>query len=270
VALRDLVISQADLTEEQIEELIEPFARYDPAARQIVLLPPATELGNRQRVIAYLIALLGWPFVLPDDPPATGMTPAELEAALSISGGSLRPILKTLKDERLIQVADGRYSVHHVNFPFLREQLAAPTSERRPRSTNPKRAKKSEGGQSTASGSQESPSESTPSQPKSGRKKSPAKASNSKRGRRDATAAGAGPLERMRELISEGWFASPRTSRDIIEELGSRGATYRAQDLTRQLLILVRAKELSRTKAVQEATGRKAWHYQSSWVLHGA
>lgn len=257
MALKDLVISQDELTEAQIEKLIEPFLRYDTSARQLVLLPPAAELHNRQRVIAYLIGLLGWPFVLAEDPPGTAMTPAELEEALKIPGGTLRPILKALKDERLIQVQDGQYSVNHVTFPFLREQLQgkAPTPQK-PRKRRKVKSKQEQQLDPTSEESdksgrgQEEPS-------KEGKRSAP-----KRRGRRDATAAGAGPLERVRQLIDEGWFAIPRPVRDIVSELASRGATYRGQDLTRQLQTLAREGELTRSKAPLGGSGREVWHYQ--------
>lgn len=260
MALKDLVISQRELTEEQIEELIEPLLRYDASTRQLVLLPPAAELQNRQRVIAYLIGLLGWPLVLPEDPPATAMTPAELAEVLKIPGGSLRPILKALKDERLIQVKDGKYSVSHVTFPFLKEQLQgkapAPQKSRKRRKattmSQEKRRSNLPGEQSEQSGpAQEESSE--------GVERPAAK----RRGTRDATAAGFGPLERVRQLIGEGWFATPRSVRDIVSELASRGATYRGQDLTRQMQTLVRKRELTRSKAAQGGSGREVWHYQT-------
>lgn len=256
MALKDLVVAQDELTEEQIEDLIKPFLRYDASARRLVLLPPATELQNRQRVIAYLIGLLGWPFVLPDEPPATSMTPAELEEALKIPGGTLRPILKELKDARLIEVRDGKYSVSHVTFPFLKEQLKGksppPQKSRKRRKTTQSEKKPQldlagEESQETGRARQGTSDEGS---------------LTKRRGRRDATVAGAGPLERVQELIREGWFATPRSVRDIVSELASRGATYRGQDLTRQMQTLVRERELTRSKAAKGGSGREVWHYQ--------
>ena len=269
MALRDLVVSHADLTEAQIEELIKPYLRYDPAVRQMVLLPPAADLGNRQRVIAYLIGLLGWPFVLPEDPPASSMTPAEMGAALNIPGGTLRPILKSLKDERLIQVSDGRYSVNHVTFPFLEQELsgtggapAAPPKKRtKPKSPQPQ-PPRTEPEPATAEEPQlELTEDGGPTDTGEGAKPPKPGSKPKGRSRRDATAAGAGPLERVRQLIKAGWFSQPRTVRDIVTELASRGATYRGQDLTRQMITLVRSEELRREKRTSKGSGRATWHY---------
>jgi hypothetical protein len=261
VALRDLVVSQAELTESQIEELIEPYIRYDVTTKRLVVLPPASELNNRQRVIAYLIALSGWPFVLPDDFPPIALTPAELSRALSIPGGTLRPILKQLKDERLIQENDGRYSVSHVTFPFLKQQLSGTTSPR-PASRGKPRAKSSPQSQTEKSETKNTLVDETDSKhevlPSDSARPKP-----KRRTRRDATAAGAGPLERVRELIREGWFAESKTVKAIVEELASRGATYRGQDLTRQMLVLVRSRELVRQKKQVAGAGKEIWHYST-------
>src|SRR5690606_20377910 len=88
VALKDLIVSHAELTEEQIENFVSPYARYDLVAISIVLLLNAMSLSIRQRVIVYLVALRGWPFVVSEDAPPTSATPAELERSLQIPGGT--------------------------------------------------------------------------------------------------------------------------------------------------------------------------------------
>lgn len=82
------------------------------------------------------------------------------------------------------------------------------------------------------------------------------------RSRRDATSTGDGPAARVRDLISTGWFKSPRTVRTILAELARRGAAYKRTDLTRLMINLVRAGELTRDHAKED--GRAVWHYSSS------
>ena len=264
MALKDLLISHDELTEQQIEELIEPYVRFDPITKAVVLLPSATALSNRQRVIAYLIALRGWPFVLPDDPPPTSCAPAELEAALQIAGGTLRPILKELKDNRLLQVSEGRYSANPVTFPFLKEQFEVGRPGARSTGSQRKRPAKART-QASSEVAPEAPS-STESSAQS-QDSSPPEAdpvAKKRRVRRDATASGAGPKARLRELIAEGWFSTPRPTRDIVAELAVRGATYRGQDLTRQLQDLVRARELRREKRKPADVSRTMWCYSNA------
>jgi len=104
--LKDLTIKGTVLLEKQVEELVSDYVRYDPEAKEIVLLPAANSLKNRAKVLLYLVALQGWPFVT-KDPVPTDATPASIEHALHIPGGTLRPILKGLKAAHMV-VAKGR------------------------------------------------------------------------------------------------------------------------------------------------------------------
>lgn len=262
MALKDLVVSHAELTEEQIENIVSPHARYDPVAKAIVLLPGAMSLSNRQRVIVYLVALRGWPFVVSEDTPPTSATPSEIERSLQIPGGTLRPILKDLRDARLIEGVEGRYSANPVTFPFLEEELQPGSPEApaaRQRRTSKRTPPQSEDA-ARKSASDENAQSQTPSPPATAPAK---KGSTGKRTRRDATAAGGGPLPRLRAMIQEGWFSQPRRTQDIVRSLEARGARYRGQDLTRQLLVLTRANELRREKRPSPESRRPVWYYQT-------
>jgi hypothetical protein len=259
VALKDLIVSHAELTEEQIEKIVAPYARYDLVAKSIVLLPSAMTLSNRQRVIVYLVALRGWPFVVSEDAPPTSATPAELERSLQIPGGTLRPILKDLRDARLIEATDGRYSANPVTLPFLEEELqrvgdqSNGARQQRPKA---RAARTNHTAPEVSSGATQESDEASP----------PAKTNEMRRratrARRAATVAGGGPMARLQSLIREGWFAQPRTTQDILSYLEARGARYRGQDLTRQLLTLTRSGELKRQKRAPAGSGKPVWHYQ--------
>lgn len=84
-----------------------------------------------------------------------------------------------------------------------------------------------------------------------------------KRRARSATTSGIGPIERIRKLISDEWFSNPRTMNELLAELERRGASYKRTDLTRQMLMLVRAEELCRRKLVPPAGGKAVWHYEN-------
>jgi hypothetical protein len=265
VALKDLVVSHAELTEEQIEKIVADYARYDPTAKSVVLLPSAMDLSNKQRVIVYLVALRGWPFVLTEDTPPTNASPAELERALQIAGGSLRPILKELKDSRLIEATDGRYSANPVTFPFLETQLQGSEGTDGSRATTPPRSRtrRKHSGARPAASTQVAPDQDATTVEADVQAGGSKASSTKRRGRRDATAAGGGPLVRLRQLIAEGWFSEPRTTKDIVNELATRGASYRGQDLTRQMITLTRSTELRRTSQPKPGSTRPVWHYQA-------
>lgn len=109
--LKDLTIKGTVLLEKQVEELVFDYARYDPEAKEIVLLPAANSLKNRAKVLVYLVALQGWPFVT-KDPVPTDATPGSIEHALHIPGGTLRPILKGLKDSHMVLAKGRSYRIH--------------------------------------------------------------------------------------------------------------------------------------------------------------
>lgn len=271
MALKDLVVSHAELTEEQIEKIVSSFARYDPVAKSIVLLPPAMALSNRQRMIVYLVALRGWPFVLSDDTPPTGATPAELEQSLQMPGGTLRPILKELKDARLIENNEGRYSANPVTFPFLEEQLHDSPKPVRSARKAPQSARATASPATSLNADEERADPpvrdhdvSTQELPRAEKRPKGTGASGSGRARRDATSAGGGPLVRLRALIKQGWFDTPRSTQAIVDHLATRGAHYRGQDLTRQLQLLIRSEELVRSKKAPPGSGRAVWHYSTS------
>jgi hypothetical protein len=271
MALKDLVVSHAELTEEQIEGIVASHVRYDPSAPAIVLLPGAASLTNRQRILIYLVALRGWPFVRPEDPPPTGATPSELERALQIPGGSLRPLLKQLRDARLVEESDGRYSVNPVSFPFVQQQIEGveenppPRPRPRPRART-KAAKRGASSDAAAEGSEDDATEiaDDPAQKPPDPPESKKRVRTATRTRRDATVSGTGPLQRLRGFIAGGYFAQPKSTRDIVAEFAKRGANYKRTDLTRQLITLVRSDELSRDMVHDEQVGRKIWKYVAS------
>jgi hypothetical protein len=111
MALKDLISDSSKLTEEAIEKIVTPYVGYDVNGKTITLRPAFSKLGNKQKVLVYLAALRGWPFVTDNSEIATSGQPADMEKKLGIPGGSLRPTLRDLTDEHLITEKDHRYSL---------------------------------------------------------------------------------------------------------------------------------------------------------------
>lgn len=128
--LKDLTVRGTVLREKQIEELVSDYVRYDPEAKEVVLLPTANSLKNNVKVLLYLVALQGWPFVT-KDPVPTDATPAGIEHALHIPGGTLRPILKSLKDSHMILVKGRAYSIHAAALPHIKDAVLSKISRQR-------------------------------------------------------------------------------------------------------------------------------------------
>ncbi len=71
-----------------------------------------------------------------------------------------------------------------------------------------------------------------------------------------------GPMDQLKDLISEDYFSTPRSMKEILEELDSRGRHYRPTDLTYQLNTLVRNKNLRRIK---KKIGNKTVLHWTNW-----
>jgi hypothetical protein len=129
MALKDLVAKKSEIAEAVIEGIVSKYVRYYTDTLEIGFTPDGAALSGEKRVLVYLVAILGWRYVT-DEPPAIPTKPADLEKALGIPGGSLRPLLKGLKEAHLIasQTAGG-YSVREGNL----EAIAATISgEKKP------------------------------------------------------------------------------------------------------------------------------------------
>ncbi len=86
MALKDLMARRAASTEQQIEEIVAEYIRYDVEERAIVPMPPFARLSGKAKVLVRLVALQGWRFVT-DELVASKTSPAELQNALNIPGG---------------------------------------------------------------------------------------------------------------------------------------------------------------------------------------
>ena len=125
MALKDLVGTKSALAEEAIESIVRGFVTYDEEAVEVVLTPDGARLANRPKVLVYLTALQGWPFVT-EKPVAADAKPGDIEKATGITGGSLRPLLKALLEERLLTAPNGRYAVRTTSFTAIAAEVARP------------------------------------------------------------------------------------------------------------------------------------------------
>lgn len=123
MALKDLVADSSKIDEETIEAIVAEFVRYDPEAFKILFTPGGAALKNEAKLLVYLVAVVGWKYVV-DNPQAVPTKPADIEAVLGISGGTLRPMLKKLKESYLISANDGHYAVQTANLDTVQRVVA--------------------------------------------------------------------------------------------------------------------------------------------------
>ena len=234
MALRNLTLNKSQLTEKQIEDIVGDYIRYDTDVREVVLLPAAFSLSNRLRVLVYLVALAGWQFLV-EDPVANEATPAQIELSVRVVGGTLRPILKDLKDTGLVSVGGRKYAARVAALPTIKERITAAVSLG------------SEGRPGGAPGRRRSlrrtPGVET--REKDVKSRSPF-------GKRS---------EFFDRLISEGYFDTPRTDVDVLSRFHAGGHLVPRTSMPRFLLKAVRDLRLRREKS--EVNGKKVWVYEN-------
>lgn len=70
-----------------------------------------------------------------------------------------------------------------------------------------------------------------------------------------------GPLVWVKELVDEGFFKKPKSSKDIQDELDKRGHRLKATDLTLPLQKLCRDKKLRRDRIAKTEGEKKLLHW---------
>ncbi|WP_299324073.1 hypothetical protein [Parasphingopyxis sp.] len=122
MALKDLAASASSVNEEVIEQIVQDFVRYDIDEKSIVLTPDAGDLSNRGKILVYLTANEGWPYL--DEPEYRVKTaPKDLELPLGIKPGSLRPTLKALQKENLLRKDKSDYRIVPANLSKIKAEV---------------------------------------------------------------------------------------------------------------------------------------------------
>jgi hypothetical protein len=230
MALKDLVASKASLAEGAIEEIVGDFARFDPDHRVIIFTPEAHELSRKAKVLIYLVALQGWPFVL-DEPVPVDAKPGEIEEHTGIPGGTLRPMLKELKDRNVIIERGGRYSVRAAALRAIKEEIDGLSSSSRSR-------------RSRLASAQEAALE----------KGTKAKAKRA-RGSSDTS----NLQEQFNALIDGGFFDNPKSLAELQKQFHKQAIIVPQTSIPPYLLGAVRSGRLERDKA--DLNGKRVWVY---------
>lgn len=109
--LEELIVSGKELNRELVAGVLKPFLRIDGATCTIIPDVRWQKLSNEAKVLLFLLARKAMVACdLPLD--HEGATPAEIEKETDVKGGSIRPILKKLYEQKtLSKSSDGRYFV---------------------------------------------------------------------------------------------------------------------------------------------------------------
>lgn len=246
MALKDLVAQKSAITEDAIEGIVENFVRYDADEREIAFTPQFSELSNKSKVLVYLVAILGWPFVV-DEPVTVDTKPADLSEKIGVPGGSLRPILKDLKDRHLVASKGDGYSVRPANLSAIQREIetgggALATARKR------KPAKRSIARDLPPDGEVDGVNEgySAPSNKTQKKKKS---------------ASGDDISATFKGWISQGYFDEPKVISQVQARFHEEAIIIPRTSIPKYLLRAVRDKSLSRLK--KDFNGKQLWTYQT-------
>jgi hypothetical protein len=235
MALKDLTVAKSELTEKQVEDIVADYVRYDPGVKGIMFLPAAASLSNRSKTLVYLVALQGWPFIT-DESITTEATPAQIEDSVHIHGGTLRPILKSLKDSHLISARGRAYSVPSAALTNIKAEITG-AGKAQPHFRARAKAESADspikhGGTSTGTGKLRK-------QPKQGESKA----------------------ETFEKMVLVGFFGKPRTASEVKEQFHKHGHIVLLSTVPQYLLKAIRDKKLDRDK--KDVNGKNVWVYET-------
>lgn len=228
MALKDLVAKKSDIAESVVEEIVSKYVRYYIDTLEVGFTPNGAKLVGENKVLVYLVALLGWQYVV-DNPPTVSTKPADLEKALGIPGGTLRPLLKSLKDSHMIAPGNDGYTVREGNLEAIAAAISGERklSRRKPVAT-PRVAKSKENGSGTK------------------------------------RAAG-GPIAlKLDAWLKESFFKTPRTLSAVHKRLHEHGVIAPQTSISGPLLRAVQQGHLKRQKIAED--GKEVWAYSLSGV----
>ncbi len=233
MALKDLIVDSGAVIEAAIEEIISDYVKYEVDPHAIVFTPEGNSLGNSAKIIVYVAAVLGWAYVV-DDPPSISTKPVDLEDAVGIKGGSLRPILKQLKDDHILARTDGHYSVRTSNLAAAGQIVRG---DRRVQASPPKSVRAKRDNRSIAV--DDAAKDEVKPKKKTG---VPIKAS-------------------LEGLLYEGFFGELRTLTRVADRLQELAVNAKMTSLSGPVADLVRGKKLERKKVKEN--GRQVWAYRT-------
>lgn len=229
MALKDHTIDSTKVAEEQVEAIIDGKIKYDPKNQDVVLLPEARGLSNDKKILVYLAALRGWPFLVKENTPPEDASPMEITHGTGIPGGSVRPLLRALEDGKVVVVKKGRYHLPSHNLATVSTILAGKslslgkTSASKTNGRKEKKVTKAQGGKRVV------------------------------RGNKPTLAEG------FATLMEKNWFKGGKNINQLKEKLDEMTIFPPLSQLPWHLLKAYRDGRLTRQKESQD--GKKVWVY---------
>lgn len=107
--LETLVVSGKELNRDLVAKVLAPFLKIDGDTCSIIPSERWVKLNNESKIMLFLLArkaMKALDLAIENE----GATPTEIETELGIKGGSVRPAVRKLLDQRIIaRTSEGRY-----------------------------------------------------------------------------------------------------------------------------------------------------------------
>ncbi len=127
--LDSLFVSGKELDEELLVNILSPFLKIDQDSGSMVPNERWLKINNEMKIILYLVsrkARMVHKLKIDNE----GANPLEIEKDTGIKGGSLRPKLKTLLEQKIVDKADNsRYYVPNYSLIRVKSIIDAWTKE---------------------------------------------------------------------------------------------------------------------------------------------
>ena len=109
--LGSLVVSGKAIDKELVGTILKPFLRIDGETCTVIPGSKWAKLSNEAKLLLFLLARKGMKALeLPIE--HEDVSPSEVEQEVGIKGGSLRPMLRKLLDQKVLaQTSDGLYYI---------------------------------------------------------------------------------------------------------------------------------------------------------------
>jgi hypothetical protein len=112
--LDDLFVKKEEVEGENkalLARMIRPFASMDPETGEVFFNEEGDALTVKHKILVYLLCRLAL-FTRPNSVFPAAVSPKDIEAGTHIAGGTLRPKLKELADDRVVvKSGDGLYQI---------------------------------------------------------------------------------------------------------------------------------------------------------------
>jgi hypothetical protein len=238
MALKDLISDRTTLPEQVVEGIVKDYVSYHPKDKKIGLTASASRLSNKQKVLVYLVALQGWPFVVDKEVKVpTDARSVDIENELAMRGGTLRPLLSHLLDLHLVINRNQRYSVNSASINEIRSHVVGFSGEdSAPRAQWKKSKFKNEASDANSD------------------------KSTGKARRRAVTGSQGSKASVFRKWISDGWFNEDRSLREVHKQFTQKAIFVEIHTLPSYFLSAVRDGLLERRK--KQIGNKEVWVYR--------